>query len=274
MDDVGDRRRVHDDRIAGPGMRDGGGDGRGGEAAQHGRELGAHERRRGRAGRVGLAAVEEDLLRLFALAATRSKIGTAKRVPPSCTTAHVVWVLPEVVLGCGRPGRRPIQVEREHGTLTAEEPRDGRPEARPGWRRSTLMPSPGTPTAARAGVRHRRAHCGRGERPTDVGTPRAGRCSGECCRWSRPGVWSRRSVVAVSRTWLACSMVARSRRCRVSTRVRAGALRRTVPDTVAPVHATVAETALRRGGAVVTSDWSDIEQLASAARRRIQLIDV
>ena len=55
---------------------------------------------------------------------------------------------------------------------------------------------------------------------------------------------------------------------------RAGALRRTVPDAVGPVDATVAETALRRGGAVVTSDRSDIEQLASAARRRIQLIDV
>jgi predicted nucleic acid-binding protein len=55
---------------------------------------------------------------------------------------------------------------------------------------------------------------------------------------------------------------------------RAGALRRTVPETVGPVDATVAETALRRGGAVVTSDRSDFEQLASAARRRIQLIDV
>ena len=55
---------------------------------------------------------------------------------------------------------------------------------------------------------------------------------------------------------------------------RAGALRRTVPETVGPVDATVAETALRRGSAVVTSDRSDIEQLASAARRRIQLIDV
>ena len=55
---------------------------------------------------------------------------------------------------------------------------------------------------------------------------------------------------------------------------RAGALRRKVPATVGPVDATVAETALRRGGAVVTSDRSDIEQLAAAARRRIQLIDM
>jgi predicted nucleic acid-binding protein len=55
---------------------------------------------------------------------------------------------------------------------------------------------------------------------------------------------------------------------------RAGALRRTLPETVGPVDATVAETALRRGGAVVTSDRSDIELLASAAHRRIQLIDI
>lgn len=47
-----------------------------------------------------------------------------------------------------------------------------------------------------------------------------------------------------------------------------------VEATVGPVDATVAETALRRGGAVVTSDRSDIELLASAARRRIQLIDI
>jgi predicted nucleic acid-binding protein len=55
---------------------------------------------------------------------------------------------------------------------------------------------------------------------------------------------------------------------------RAGTLRRTLPETVGPVDATVAETALRRGGAVVTSDRVDIEQLAAAARRRIQLIDI
>jgi predicted nucleic acid-binding protein len=55
---------------------------------------------------------------------------------------------------------------------------------------------------------------------------------------------------------------------------RAGTLRRALPETVGPVDATVAETALRRGGAVVTSDRSDIELHASAARRRIQLIDI
>jgi predicted nucleic acid-binding protein len=55
---------------------------------------------------------------------------------------------------------------------------------------------------------------------------------------------------------------------------RAGALRRTLASTVGPVDATVAETAVRRGGAVVTSDRDDIEQLASAARRRVQLIDI
>lgn len=55
---------------------------------------------------------------------------------------------------------------------------------------------------------------------------------------------------------------------------RAGALRRTLPATIGPVDATVAETALRRGGAVVTSDRSDIEVLASAARRRVQVIDI
>ena len=54
----------------------------------------------------------------------------------------------------------------------------------------------------------------------------------------------------------------------------AGAMRRTLPETVGPVDGTVAEAALRRGGAVVTSDRSDIELLASAARRRIQVIDI
>ena len=55
---------------------------------------------------------------------------------------------------------------------------------------------------------------------------------------------------------------------------RAGALRRTLPHTVGPVDATVAETGVRRGGAIVTSDRSDIEQLATAARRRLPLIDI
>jgi len=55
---------------------------------------------------------------------------------------------------------------------------------------------------------------------------------------------------------------------------RAGALRRTVPDSVSAIDATVVETAVRRGCAVATSDRSDIEALASAARRNIQIIDI
>lgn len=55
---------------------------------------------------------------------------------------------------------------------------------------------------------------------------------------------------------------------------RAGALCRGLADSVGPIDATVAETALRRGGAVVTSDRPDIEQLASVARRRLAMIDV
>ena len=55
---------------------------------------------------------------------------------------------------------------------------------------------------------------------------------------------------------------------------RAGALRRTVADAIGPIDATVVESAVRRGAAVVTSDRNDIEQLATAARRRVQIIDV
>lgn len=55
---------------------------------------------------------------------------------------------------------------------------------------------------------------------------------------------------------------------------RAGALRRALPNTVGPVDATVAETGVRRGGAIVTSDRADMEQLATAARRRLPLIDI
>lgn len=55
---------------------------------------------------------------------------------------------------------------------------------------------------------------------------------------------------------------------------RSGALGRALPDAMGPVDATVAETAVRRGCAVVTSDRSDIEVLGSAARRRLQIIDV
>jgi predicted nucleic acid-binding protein len=55
---------------------------------------------------------------------------------------------------------------------------------------------------------------------------------------------------------------------------RAGVLRRTVADAIGPIDATVVESAVRRGAAVVTSDRGDIEQLATAARRRVQIIDV
>lgn len=55
---------------------------------------------------------------------------------------------------------------------------------------------------------------------------------------------------------------------------RAGALRRTLSDAIGPVDATVAESAVRRHAAIVTSDRSDIEQLAGAARRRLQVIDI
>jgi predicted nucleic acid-binding protein len=55
---------------------------------------------------------------------------------------------------------------------------------------------------------------------------------------------------------------------------RAGALRRTLPSSVGPVDATVVEAAVRRDASVVTSDRPDVEQLASVARRRIQIIDI
>jgi predicted nucleic acid-binding protein len=55
---------------------------------------------------------------------------------------------------------------------------------------------------------------------------------------------------------------------------RAGALRRALSADVGPIDAMVAEAALRLRCAVVTSDRSDIELLASAARRRIEVIDV
>lgn len=55
---------------------------------------------------------------------------------------------------------------------------------------------------------------------------------------------------------------------------RAGALRRGLPSGVGPVNATVVEVAVRRRGAIVTSDRPDIEVLAAAARRRIHVIDM
>ncbi|MCU1362146.1 MAG: hypothetical protein JWN99_3435, partial [Ilumatobacteraceae bacterium] len=55
---------------------------------------------------------------------------------------------------------------------------------------------------------------------------------------------------------------------------RAGALRRHVSGVVGPVDAMVAEAAVRRIGAVVTSDREDIETLGVAARRRLHIIDM
>ena len=55
---------------------------------------------------------------------------------------------------------------------------------------------------------------------------------------------------------------------------RAGAMRRGAAGEAGAIDATVAEAAIRRHAAVVTADRGDIEQLAHAARRRIQIIDV
>ena len=54
----------------------------------------------------------------------------------------------------------------------------------------------------------------------------------------------------------------------------AGALRRNAAAGGGPVDATVAETAIRRRAAVVTSDRADIERLGSSARRRVVIIDI
>lgn len=55
---------------------------------------------------------------------------------------------------------------------------------------------------------------------------------------------------------------------------RAGALRSGAQGSVSAVDATVFETCVRRGTAVATSDRSDIESLATAAKRRLSIIDV
>ena len=55
---------------------------------------------------------------------------------------------------------------------------------------------------------------------------------------------------------------------------RSGQMRRGVSTAVGPIDATVAETAVRRVCAVVTSDRSDIEELLSAARQRRQIVDI
>lgn len=55
---------------------------------------------------------------------------------------------------------------------------------------------------------------------------------------------------------------------------RAGSLLGAAGDGPSPVDATVAEVAIRRGGAVVTSDRRHLTMLAAAARRRVEIIDL
>ncbi len=55
---------------------------------------------------------------------------------------------------------------------------------------------------------------------------------------------------------------------------RAGVLRQKCQDAVGPIDAMVVETALRRKAAVITSDRSDIESLARAANRTLNIIEV
>lgn len=54
----------------------------------------------------------------------------------------------------------------------------------------------------------------------------------------------------------------------------AGLLLSTCARTVSATDAVVAETALRRGSAVVTSDRRDLESLASGVDRRLDILDV
>lgn len=54
---------------------------------------------------------------------------------------------------------------------------------------------------------------------------------------------------------------------------RSGTLRAGVIGSVSAVDATVVETAIRRGAAIVTSDRSDIESLSVVAKRRVAIID-
>lgn len=55
---------------------------------------------------------------------------------------------------------------------------------------------------------------------------------------------------------------------------RSGTLRSGAAGSVSAVDATVVEACIRRGTAVATSDRSDIESLAVAAKRRVSIIDV
>jgi predicted nucleic acid-binding protein len=55
---------------------------------------------------------------------------------------------------------------------------------------------------------------------------------------------------------------------------RAGVLRQRSESNVGPIDAMVVEAAIRRKAAVVTSDRADIEALARAAHRSLNIIDV
>ena len=55
---------------------------------------------------------------------------------------------------------------------------------------------------------------------------------------------------------------------------RSGTLRAGAAGSVSAVDATVVEACIRRGTAIATSDRSDIESLASAAKRRVSIIDI
>lgn len=55
---------------------------------------------------------------------------------------------------------------------------------------------------------------------------------------------------------------------------RSGTMRAGVDGSVSAVDATATEAGIRRGAAIVTSDRSDIESLAVAAKRRVAIIDI
>ena len=55
---------------------------------------------------------------------------------------------------------------------------------------------------------------------------------------------------------------------------RAGALLQRGIGSAGAIDATVVEVAIRRRAAVVTTDRSDIERLATSARRKLQIIDL
>ena len=82
--------------------------------------------------------------------------------------------------------------------------------------------------------------------------------------------WHGGRVANVSRLLDGCEVEA----LEASPAKRAGVLRQKCEGTVGPIDAMVVEVALRRKAAVVTSDRSDIESLARAAKRSLNIIDV